>query len=129
MRFFQSSACDYVPRHQLGIMLLRGVAGIGLMSYAFTQLHSGLLSAYLMLAVSIVLLKGCPTCWSMHLVNLLRAQKQTPVDSPVPEKKMTHKKIYQPKDLSAHLFPPGETFGRERDKPITRPAELEGPSG
>lgn len=111
MKFFQSAACGYVPRHQLGIMLVRGIIGIGLMAYAFTQLYTGALIAYLILAVSILLLKGCPTCWGMHLMNMLRNRRQMRVESPASDEKPVRKKTYQPKDMSAHLFPPGETFG------------------
>lgn len=110
MNLFQSAStsCDVVPKKQVAILLLRGIAGIGLMTYSFVLQISAPIAGWALLAVSILLLKGCPACWGIHFVNALRSPKKTPFELPPAEDKLTslHKKRYAPKDMAEHLFPP-----------------------
>lgn len=109
MTLFRRSSCERVPRQQLPVLLLRGVAGIGLMAYAFTLLSSSPLLGWSLLGVSILLLKGCPACWGMHMVNatrdLSRGKRPSPMKETAPEPR-PKRRPYQPRDMAEHLFPP-----------------------
>jgi len=74
MSLFQptSSSCSVASKNQLVILLVRGIAGIGLMSYALSLLPHSPFVGWGLMAAAIFLLKGCPACWGMHLVNALR---------------------------------------------------------
>ena len=109
MKFLQSASCEIVPKNQVGVMLLRGVAGIGLMAWSVMLLPTVPLLALPVMGVSVWLLKGCPACWGMHMVNAVRdsaKNHQTGATSPVVEETSRPKRPYQPRDMSAHLFPP-----------------------
>lgn len=123
MKLFRSSSCEIVPRHQLPVLFVRGVAGIGLMAYAFTLLVSSPLLGWSLLGVSILLLKGCPACWGMHMVNaardLSRGKRKVPAAQPAPEPP-PKRRPYRPKDMAEHLFPP-EDVARFRGMPPPEP--------
>jgi len=109
MKFFQSSSCEIVPRNQIVIMFFRGFAGLGLMAWSFNVMVTVPLLGFLMLGIAILLLKGCPACWGMHMVNLLRSSTKAKklVTESLPE--MEYKSVkrqYQTRDMAAHLFPP-----------------------
>ncbi len=110
MRLFQSvsSSCSIASKNELLILLVRGIAGIGLLSYAVSVLPSSALVGWGLLAVAIYLLKGCPACWGMHLVNALRNTEKPPstLVSGQQERQHGRKKQYAPKDMADHLFPP-----------------------
>lgn len=109
MKLFQSTSCDVVPRNQVGIMLLRGVAGIGLLAWSITLLPLMPLLALGVMGVSVWLLKGCPACWGMHLVNAVRdsaKRRKISASSAMAEEAPRQKRKYQPRDMSEYLFPP-----------------------
>jgi hypothetical protein len=119
MKFLQPSSCEIIPRNQLGIMFVRGVVGLVLMAWSFEFLVSLPLLGFSMLGISIFLLKGCPACWGMHMVNI--ARNKIKAKSKVDEKTSDNeeaivKRPYQPKDMAEHLFPPEDVarFRRER---------------
>lgn len=125
MKFFQPPSCDIASKDHLPVMLLRGAAGIALMSASFSFMVSQPMLGWTMLAVSILLLKGCPTCWGMHLVNAIRAKGvakreedvRHEVDITTEYGRLIHsnRRAYHPTDMAAHLFPPAdvERFRRE----------------
>lgn len=122
MKLFQSASdsCDVIPKNQVAILLMRGIAGIGLMAYAFVLLTSAPIAGWGLLAVSILLLKGCPACWSMHFVNTLRRSKKTHPASTTAEIeiKSLRSKQYAPKDMAEHLFTAGDVNRfRQRSEP------------
>jgi hypothetical protein len=110
MNLFQSASgsCDAISKNQVAILLVRGIAGIGLMAYSFVLQTSAPIAGWALLAISILLLNGCPACWGMHLVNALRGPKKTPFVLPPTEDKLKslRKKRYAPKDMAEHLFSP-----------------------
>ena len=117
MNFLQTTSCEIKPQHPLMTMLVRGVIGLGLMGWSFNFLVSLPLVGFSMLGVSIVLLKGCPACWGMHMVSLARnILKSNAVEVESVERSPKSKKPYQPKDMAEHLFPPEDVarFRRER---------------
>ena len=117
MKFLQPTSCEIKPQHPLMTMLVRGVIGLSLMGWSFNFLVSLPLLGFSMLGVSIVLLKGCPACWGMHMVNLARnTLKSNAVEVESVERSPKPKKTYQPKDMAEHLFPPEDVarFRRER---------------
>jgi hypothetical protein len=117
MKFFQSQSCEMVPKNQVGIMLLRGLAGIGLLAWSFTLMPSLPLLALGVIGVSVWLLKGCPACWGMHMVNAVRdaaKSSKTAVAIVHKEAPSRPKRKYQPRDMSEHLFPP-EDVARFRE--------------
>lgn len=109
MSLFQSasSICSVASKNQLVILLVRGIAGIGLLSYAFSLLPHSPFMGWCLLAAAIFLLKGCPACWGMHLVNALRNTRKPSSTPPSAqdERQHFHKKPYAPKDMTEHLFP------------------------
>ena len=109
MNLFQSasSSCEVISKNQVAILLIRGIAGIGLMAYSFVLHTSVPIAGWGLLAVSILLLKGCPACWGMHFVNALRGTKSTHLASPTVEDKLKNlrSKQYAPKNMAEHLFP------------------------
>lgn len=108
MKILQPETCEIMTRNQMGIMFVRGVVGLTLMAWSFSYLVSIPLLGFSMLGISILMLKGCPACWGMHMVNLMRssAKEKTLVTDEVPnvENKKVRRK-YQPKDMAEHLFP------------------------
>lgn len=110
MSFFQpdSSSCNIASKNQLVILLVRGIAGIGFLSYAFSSLPRSPFAGWGLMAVAVFLLKGCPACWGMHVINALRNIKK-PQSSPVSgqlERQRTPRTQYEPKDMADQLFPP-----------------------
>lgn len=110
MNLFQpaSSSCSVASKNQLAILLLRGIAGITLLAYAFSVLRHSPVTGWSLLAAAIFLLKGCPTCWGMQIVNALRNHRN-PASMPASEKdeqQRPRKTQYTPKDMAEHLFPP-----------------------
>jgi hypothetical protein len=88
------------------------------MGWSFNFLVSIPLLGFSMLGVSILLLKGCPACWGMHMVNLARnSMKIKVIEAELVEDSSLLKKPYQPKDMAEHLFPPADVarFRRERE--------------
>ena len=118
MKFFQSSSCELLPKSQVGIMLLRGVAGLSLMAWSFALLPVKPLPGFIAMGIAVLLLKGCPACWGMHMVNTVRgaASKNKGPAKPLLAEKATPRQPYKPRDLSEHLFPPEdvERFRRMR---------------
>lgn len=117
MKFWQSTACKISTPTTTAWLFVRGVAGIALMAYAFTQLREAPLWGWPLLTLSVVLLKGCPTCWGMQMANALRKTRRaasTPshASSEVPRRR----KPYQANDMAEHLFPPEDVarFRQER---------------
>ena len=109
MKALTSAACEVMSRNQLLVMLVRGVAGLGLMAWSFNYLITIPMLGFSMLGISILLLKGCPACWGMHMVNILRGSAKTKARSQHEKNDDSEKLVkrnYQPKDLSEHLFPP-----------------------
>jgi hypothetical protein len=109
MKFFQSSSCEIVAGNQLGIMFIRGFAGLGLMAWSFNVMVTMPLLGFLMLGIAILLLKGCPACWGMHMINILRNStkaKKTKTGALPETEQMSAKRQYQTRDMAAHLFPP-----------------------
>ena len=109
MSLFQPapSSCSVESKSKLVILLARGIVGIGLLYYAFSLLPHSPSAGWGMVAAAIFLLKGCPTCWGMHVVNALRNIRK-PSSIPSSEKieqQRPHKKQYAPKDMADHLFP------------------------
>ncbi len=125
MKIFRNDACEVIPRHELPPMLLRGVAGIALMAWSFSFLVPQPMLGWTMLAVSVLLLKGCPTCWGIQLVNLVRARgiarRQADaghsVDIAAEYKRLVRarRRDYHPTDMAAHLFPPEDVERFHRD--------------
>lgn len=118
MKFLKPTSCEINPQHPLMTMFIRGVIGLGLMGWSFNFLVSIPLLGFSMLGVSILLLKGCPACWGMHMVNLARnSMKIKVVEAELVEDSSLLKKPYQPKDMAEHLFPPADVarFRRERE--------------
>ena len=108
MKFLQPAACEIMSRNQMVVMFVRGIVGLALMAWSFGYLVSIPLLGFSMLGMSILLLKGCPACWGMHMVNLMRNSAQSKAvakDEPQEENKKV-KRNYQPKDMAEHLFPP-----------------------
>jgi len=117
MKFLQPAACEIMTRNQMGIMFGRGVVGLALMAWSFSYLVSIPLLGFSMLGISILLLKGCPACWGMHMVNLMRNSAQSKAvakDEPQEENKKVRRN-YQTKDMAEHLFPP-EDVAKFREK-------------
>lgn len=108
MKFFQPASCEVVPKNQLGIMLLRGVAGLGLMAWSFTLLQTRPLAGFTVMGVAVLLLKGCPACWGMHMVHAVRSasRKKTPAAPAPTEEPDPPRRPYRPRDMAEHLFPP-----------------------
>jgi hypothetical protein len=108
MKFLQPAACEIMTRNQMGIMFGRGVVGLALMAWSFSYLVSIPLLGFSMLGISILLLKGCPACWGMHMVNLMRSSAKVKIvvtdEALNIENKIVRRK-YQPKDMAEHLFP------------------------
>jgi hypothetical protein len=108
MKFLQPAACEIMTRNQMGIMFVRGVVGLALMAWSFSYLASIPLLGFSMLGISILLLKGCPACWGMHMVNLMRSSAKAKIvvtdEALNLENKIVRRK-YQPKDMAEHLFP------------------------
>lgn len=134
MKFLLTSSCDLVPKNQVGIMLLRGIAGLGLMAWSFTLLPVMPLPGFLVMGVAVLLLKGCPACWGMHMVNAVRGaalkQKEPAVSDPaieMTEAALRERRAYKPRDMSAHLFPPEdvERFRRMRQAGEAAPASAD----
>lgn len=121
MSLFQpaSSSCSVAPKNQLVILLVRGIAGIGLLSYAFSLLPRSPFAGWGLMAAAIFLLKGCPACWGMHVVNALRnIRKPSSIPSSGKiEQQRPHKKQYAPKDMAEHLFP-AEDVNRFRRRSV-----------
>lgn len=118
MKFLKPTSCEINPQHPLMTMFIRGVIGLGLMGWSFNFLVSIPLLGFSMLGVSILLLKGCPACWGMHMVNLVRnSMKIKAVEAELVGDSSFLKKPYQPKDLAEHLFPPADVarFRIERE--------------
>lgn len=119
MKSLTSAACKVMSRNQLVIMLVRGIAGLSLMAWSFNYLVTNPMLGFSMLGISILLLKGCPACWGMHMVNILRGSAKTKASSQH-EKKDDREKLvkrnYQPKDMSEHLFPPEDVARFRREK-------------
>ena len=118
MKFFQSSSCELLPKHQVGIMLLRGVAGLGLMAWSFALLPVTPMPGFIVMGIAVLLLKGCPACWGMHMVNTVRgaASKNNGPAKPLLAEEVSPRQPYTPRDMSEHLFPPEdvERFRRLR---------------
>lgn len=117
MKFLQPAACEIMTRNQMGIMFGRGVVGLALMAWSFSYLVSIPLLGFSVLGISILLLKGCPACWGMHMVNLMRSSAQSKAvakDEPQEENKKVRRN-YQAKDMAEHLFPP-EDVAKFREK-------------
>lgn len=110
MKLFESASCEIVPKSQLPVLFIRGVAGIALMAYSFPVMVSSPMLGWTLLAVSIVLLKGCPACWGLHMANAIRGigtRKATTQSQPeIEPSELKRKRPYQPKDMAEHLFPP-----------------------
>lgn len=108
MKILQTEACEIMTRNQMGVMFVRGVVGLALMAWSVSYLVSIPLLGFSMLGISILLLKGCPACWGMHMVNILRssAKAKTRVTEEAPNvENKTLRRKYQPKDMAEHLFP------------------------
>jgi len=110
MSLFQSASpgCSVAPKNQLVILLVRGVAGIGLLWFAFRVLPHSPIAGWTLLAAAVLLLKGCPACWGMHLVNALRRSGNPSLVPPTVENErpLPRSQQYAPKDRAEHLFPP-----------------------
>lgn len=118
MKFLQPEACEIMTLNQMGIMFVRGVVGLALMAWSFSYLVSIPLLGFSMLGFSILLLKGCPACWGMHMVNIMRSSakaKTVVTDEALNIKNKTVRRKYQPKDMAEHLFPP-EDVAKFREK-------------
>ncbi len=120
MKALTSAACEVMSRNQLVIMLVRGVAGLGLMAWSFNYLVSIPILGFSMLGISILLLKGCPACWGMHMVTILRGSAKSKVvvtNEAFGDELKLAKRNYQPKDMSEHLFP-ADDVARFRNEKI-----------
>lgn len=122
MSLFQSpsSSCSVASKNKLVILLVRGIAGIGVLSYAFSLLPHSPFVGWGLLVAAIFLLKGCPACWGMHLVNALRNTRKPSSMPPSAkdERQRPHKKQYAPKDMADHLFPTEDVNRfRQRSEP------------
>jgi len=122
MRLFQSasSSCSVISKNQLLMLLLRGIVGIGLLSYAFSLLSHSPMWGWALLAAAIFLLRGCPACWGMHLVNAMRKTQKPSGIPPTSEdeRQRPRRKKYVPKDMAEHLFPPEDVNRfRQRSEP------------
>jgi hypothetical protein len=109
MKALTSAACEVISRNQLVVMLVRGIAGLGLMAWSFNYLVAIPMLGFSMLGISILLLKGCPACWGIHMINILRGATKTKAliqHEKNDDSEKLVKRNYQPKDLSEHLFPP-----------------------
>lgn len=106
MKFRKSAECAIRPAGGTGLLFLRGVAGIALMAYAFTQLRVAPVWGWSLLGIAILLLKGCPACWGMHMANALRRSRRPASLRADEGDTPRRRKPYQPKDMAAHLFPP-----------------------
>ncbi len=134
MKFFQATTCDVASKNPLPVMLLRGVAGIALMSWSFTLMVTKPMIGWTMLAVSILLLKGCPTCWGMHLVNAMRARSTARTEADIQHVvdigaeyqrvMQANRRAYHPVDMAAHLFPP-EDVERFRREAASQPVDAQ----
>ena len=121
MKFFQSATCEVIPRNQMAVMFLRGIIGLGLMAWSFNFMVSIPLLGFSMLGVAIILLKGCPACWGMHMVNVMRRSTKTEKNTTTLAddfKSRSLKPGYHPKDMASHLFPAEDVarFKRERQQ-------------
>jgi len=108
MKILQPEACEIITRNQMGMMFVRGVVGLALMAWSFSYLVSIPFLGFSMLGISILLLKGCPACWGMHMVNLMRSSakaKTVITDEALNVENKTERRKYQPKDMAEHLFP------------------------
>ena len=108
MKILQPVACEIMTRNQMGMMLVRGVVGLTLMAWSVSYLVAIPLLGFSMLGISILLLKGCPACWGMHMVNLVRSSakaKTVVTDEASNKENKTVRRKYQPKDMAEHLFP------------------------
>ena len=120
MKALTSAACEVMSRNKLLVMFVRGVAGLGLMAWSLNYLITIPMLGFSMLGISILLLKGCPACWGMHMVNILRGYAKTKARSQHEQNDDSEKLVkrnYQPKDLSEHLFPP-EDVARFRSEKV-----------
>ena len=117
MKFLKPTSCEINPQHPLMTMFIRGVIGLGLMGWSFNFLVSIPLLGFSMLGVSILLLKGCPACWGMHMVNLARnSMKIKTVEAELVGDSSFLKKPYLPKDMAEDLFPPADVARFRRDR-------------
>jgi hypothetical protein len=108
MKILQPVACEIMTRNQMGMMLVRGVVGLTLMAWSVSYLVAIPLLGFSMLGISILLLKGCPACWGMHMVNLVRSSakaKTIVTDEALDVENKNVRRKYQPKDMAEHLFP------------------------
>jgi hypothetical protein len=108
MNFLQPAACEIMTRNQMGIMFGRGVVGLALMAWSFSYIVSIPLLGFSILGISILLLKGCPACWGMHMVNLMRSYAKAKIvvtDEALNIENEIVRRKYQPKDMAEHLFP------------------------
>ena len=114
MNLFQSESCEVVPKNQISIMLVRGVAGIGLLAWSVTLLSSLPWVAFPLLGLSLWLLKGCPACWALHMANTVRdstkIRRALPSMPSIEQATSRRKRKYQPRDMSVHLFPPEDVL-------------------
>ncbi len=109
MNIWQTTDCDIGTRNATAWLFARGLAGIALMAYAFTQLREAPLWAGSLLGLAVVLLKGCPSCWGMQMAHALRKSRRaatTPTDTPSGSPR--RRKPYQPTNMAEHLFPPDD---------------------
>jgi hypothetical protein len=70
-------ASSSVPRH-----LVRGVLGMAALVAAFALMSVWGPLTLLIAPVGVVLLRGCPTCWALGLVQTRAACRAPVVDSP-----------------------------------------------
>lgn len=108
MKTLKPEACEFVTHNQMGIMFIRGVVGLALMAWSFFYLVSIPWLGFSILGISILMLKGCPACWGMHMVNLMRSSakaKTVVTDETLNVENKTVRRKYQPKDVAEHLFP------------------------
>ena len=51
--------------------LAKGIAGFGALATSLTLMNDRLVPSLLLLAAALVLLRGCPVCWTIGLVETL----------------------------------------------------------
>ncbi len=55
----------------IGLHLLRGILGVAALYAAFSTMNDTVWPSIILLPAAIFLLKGCPLCWTMGLIETI----------------------------------------------------------
>lgn len=61
----------YFGNRTIGLHLLRGVLGLAALGGSLATMNRTMWPSLLLLPVALFLLKGCPTCWTIGLIETI----------------------------------------------------------